>query len=133
MGGFRRQIVCPRHSLGRSVRHRPCDPHKQSKPPASPYASMPFEFEPYRRSRLLSHISHLTNTHTHTRPSLNLTTTPQLWGGMIITPIAFLSRPESRIGCVLCGDDGGLYLLFVKKGRRREKRLNIFVVGQKNN
>jgi hypothetical protein len=29
---------------------------------------------------------------------------------------------SSRTGCVLCEDDGGLYLLFVKKGRRRREK-----------
>ena len=39
---------------------------------------------------------------------------------------------SSRIGCVLCEDDGGLHLLFVKKEEEEEPRgETTFVVGQK--
>jgi hypothetical protein len=39
---------------------------------------------------------------------------------------------SSRIGCVLCEDDGGLHLLFVSiDEERRAKRRTTFVVGQK--
>jgi hypothetical protein len=39
---------------------------------------------------------------------------------------------SSRIGCVLCKDNGGLHLLFVSiDEERRAKRRTAFVVGQK--
>jgi hypothetical protein len=39
---------------------------------------------------------------------------------------------SSRIGCVLCEDDGGLHLLFVSTDeKRRAKRRTTFVVGKK--